>query len=121
MLAGHPPSAHTHVREEQDDEDDCEDDVDHGISNFWTWIAVPASVSSDFATRSYPSGGFKFADWLAAERALHCGADDFLRRGSLGAHAMTEDEGCEPRHVVCFDDLPALGCGAGLRGGQQMP
>jgi hypothetical protein len=32
-LAGEPATAHTHVRDEQYDEHDCEDDVDHHFTS----------------------------------------------------------------------------------------
>src|SRR5438552_4856508 len=61
-LAAQAPTAHADVREEQDDENDCEDGVDHRSSRFCVAITVPASVSSDFGEGSYPSGGFESDD-----------------------------------------------------------
>src|SRR5438477_2265378 len=62
VLAAQAPAAHADVREEQDDENDCEDGVDHRSSRFCVAITVPASVSSDFGEGSYPSGGFESDD-----------------------------------------------------------
>jgi len=62
-LAGHAPAPHTHVREEQDDEDDREDDVgNHRTSSFLADHRIPAKYFRLLAkcpTRRCGSGSYE--------------------------------------------------------------
>src|SRR5262249_44495869 len=57
FLAGEPAAAHAHVREEQDDEDDCEDDPNDHDTPILVEMNLSCEVSSGSGLMSPPSGG----------------------------------------------------------------
>src|SRR3954453_17011975 len=108
-LEAQAPAAPAHVREEQDDKDDCQDDVE----NHWASSSNRNNtfLRSIFGIRSnvLPVRGVRIPRWggcplrLLPERAPHRRFHDLPGWRVLRAHAMAEHERREPRHVFDLD------------------
>lgn len=123
LLAAEPPPASAHVREQQDDENNRQDDVHHHWPPVLNETKPSCEVSPDLIAMSPPSGGFethKVGVRLARKGVLDRLGDDVARCRLLGADAMAEDEGGEPRDVLGLDLLPPLRGRAGFCPGEEM-
>src|SRR5690242_591666 len=124
VLAAEPPPANAHIREEQDDKDNRQDDVHHHWPPVLSETKPSCAVSSCFARMSPPVG------WVRDERSgstlrrkglLDRLSHDVARCGVLRADSVTEDERREPGHVFDLDFLAALRRCARFRTGEEVP